>query len=56
MHERTIHNVLAHGRTIPKGGSNPPNHPGLSHPGRPCNYLKFNVNVKWNLRTVSFAC
>jgi len=36
MHARTIHNVLAQGRTVQKvekGGSNHPNPPGKSHPG-----------------------
>jgi len=32
MQERAIHNVLTQGRTVQKGGSNPPNSPGKLHP------------------------
>jgi len=34
MHARAIHNdAPIHGRIVQKGGSNPPNPPGKSHPG-----------------------
>jgi len=30
MHKRTINSVLPQGRTVQKGGSNPPNHPKIT--------------------------
>src|SRR6218665_355566 len=40
------HNVLTHSRTVQKGGSNPLNPPGKSHPAGPASYRSLPGSVR----------